>query len=297
MSLLVMRQLPSPLAKATGIVFQPGSFRTNATSVCPSPLKSPVSTCTPLVAAQPAKSPMSLLVTRQLPSPMAKATGIVVQPGYVGTNATSVRPSPLKSPVTTSVPLLYAAQETKKYSISPSVTAQPAAIEGVLINIHRANSTKQVVKTRCIDGFMVLPFFFPLCWIQLVAGPEGAKNLAGRGVLRLIQIRLATPSFEKPRWVVKTIRRKRESPIPIPQMPSTFHHYARRLLCETVMQLTSSACSTSEAEGVRFELTRPFGLPVFKTGAINRSATPPDQARIRDRKIHYSITPLLQVKS
>lgn len=43
------------------------------------------------------------------------------------------------------------------------------------------------------------------------------------------------------------------------------------------------------AEGVRFELTRPFGLPVFKTGAINRSATPPDQARIRDRKF---ITPL-----
>jgi hypothetical protein len=32
---------------------------------------------------------------------------------------------------------------------------------------------------------------------------------------------------------------------------------------------------TREAEGVRFELTRPFGLPVFKTGAINRSATPP----------------------
>jgi hypothetical protein len=30
-------------------------------------------------------------------------------------------------------------------------------------------------------------------------------------------------------------------------------------------------------EGVRFELTRPFGLPVFKTGAINRSATPPEK--------------------
>lgn len=29
------------------------------------------------------------------------------------------------------------------------------------------------------------------------------------------------------------------------------------------------------AEGVRFELTGPFGPPVFKTGAINRSATPP----------------------
>src|SRR4030095_12503264 len=38
------------------------------------------------------------------------------------------------------------------------------------------------------------------------------------------------------------------------------------------------------AEGVRFELTRPFGLPVFKTGAINRSATPPaigDQESVR----------------
>ena len=34
------------------------------------------------------------------------------------------------------------------------------------------------------------------------------------------------------------------------------------------------------AEGVRFELTRPFGLPVFKTGAINRSATPPGKATI-----------------
>ena len=30
------------------------------------------------------------------------------------------------------------------------------------------------------------------------------------------------------------------------------------------------------AEGVRFELTRPLGLPVFKTGAFNRSATPPE---------------------
>jgi hypothetical protein len=33
-----------------------------------------------------------------------------------------------------------------------------------------------------------------------------------------------------------------------------------------------------KTEGVRFELTRPFGLPVFKTGAINRSATPPRKA-------------------
>ena len=30
------------------------------------------------------------------------------------------------------------------------------------------------------------------------------------------------------------------------------------------------------AEGVGFEPTRPFGLPVFKTGAINHSTTPPE---------------------
>ena len=51
------------------------------------------------------------------------------------------------------------------------------------------------------------------------------------------------------------------------------------------------------AEGVRFELTRPFSLPVFKTGAINRSATPPDQARNSRSQIHYAISPLLQVKT
>jgi hypothetical protein len=39
----------------------------------------------------------------------------------------------------------------------------------------------------------------------------------------------------------------------------------------------SVAEDTKGAEGVRFELTRPFGLPVFKTGAINRSATPPKE--------------------
>ena len=32
---------------------------------------------------------------------------------------------------------------------------------------------------------------------------------------------------------------------------------------------------TEMAEGAGFEPARPFGLPVFKTGAINRSATPP----------------------
>src|SRR5205809_7856242 len=44
----------------------------------------------------------------------------------------------------------------------------------------------------------------------------------------------------------------------------------------------SCAPSTRLAEGVRFELTRPFGLPVFKTGAFNRSATPPDRMNLRE---------------
>jgi hypothetical protein len=47
-----------------------------------------------------------------------------------------------------------------------------------------------------------------------------------------------------------------------------------------------------KAEGVRFELTRPFGLPVFKTGAINRSATPPSGAfTIANSLLHYFTTP------
>jgi hypothetical protein len=45
---------------------------------------------------------------------------------------------------------------------------------------------------------MVLPFLsFPAVLIQLAAGPDEAKNLAGQKGLRLIQIRLATPSLQK----------------------------------------------------------------------------------------------------
>src|SRR5439155_4188840 len=58
------------------------------------------------------------------------------------------------------------------------------------------------------------------------------------------------------------------------------------------------------AEGVRFELTRPFGLPVFKTGAFNRSATPPKENLGRENCAIAtrlgkggSSSPLLDVKS
>jgi hypothetical protein len=43
---------------------------------------------------------------------------------------------------------------------------------------------------------MVLPFCFPATLILRIAGPEGGEEPAGE-VLRLIQIRLTTPSFEK----------------------------------------------------------------------------------------------------
>jgi hypothetical protein len=45
----------------------------------------------------------------------------------------------------------------------------------------------------------------------LVAGREEAKNPSGEEVLRLIQIRLATPSFKKSRPLVKHNRGKRGS--------------------------------------------------------------------------------------
>ena len=41
--------------------------------------------------------------------------------------------------------------------------------------------------------------------------------------------------------------------------------------------------SESPAEEVGFEPTMPCGIPVFKTGAFDRSATPPGQPE--DRKI------------
>src|SRR5205807_4145129 len=53
----------------------------------------------------------------------------------------------------------------------------------------------------------------------------------------------------------------------------------------TRKEVVSKICRQRDgrsAEGVRFELTRPFGLPVFKTGAFNRSATPPRKFRSRE---------------
>jgi hypothetical protein len=45
-----------------------------------------------------------------------------------------------------------------------------------------------------MDSWLFL-FFFPAAVIQLVAGPEEAKNLGGAKILRVIQIRLVMPSL------------------------------------------------------------------------------------------------------
>jgi hypothetical protein len=47
-------------------------------------------------------------------------------------------------------------------------------------------------------------------------------------ILRLIQIRIATASFEKSWHLVKPIRRKRESPIRVPQTRSASRPHAQR---------------------------------------------------------------------
>jgi hypothetical protein len=42
------------------------------------------------------------------------------------------------------------------------------------------------------------------------------------------------------------------------------------------------------AEGVGFEPTDPYGSPVFKTGALNRSAIPPISSRCLIRELSLS---------
>src|SRR5216683_2664475 len=66
-------------------------------SALPSPLKSPTSALTPGRDAKVPNSPMIVLVTLKLPSPLEKATGTEIQP-CPPVSAMSALPSPLKSP-------------------------------------------------------------------------------------------------------------------------------------------------------------------------------------------------------
>src|SRR3954452_9307351 len=103
---LLTVKVRSALANATGWVVHQGTFGpgVNVRSVRPSWLKSPVSTVTPGPAdAQPPRSPTSLIFMTKLPSPWERSIRTDVSPARP-TNARSVRPSPLKSPVTARTP-------------------------------------------------------------------------------------------------------------------------------------------------------------------------------------------------
>jgi hypothetical protein len=69
-------------------------------------------------------------------------------------------------------------------------------------------------------------FFLPRHVESAITGPEETKNPAGQG-LRLIQIRIATPSLEKSCQPFKTIRRKRESPIRVRERQATLDLHAQ----------------------------------------------------------------------
>src|SRR5947207_6395984 len=84
----------------------------------------------------------------------------------------------------------------------PKLKDFPAAIGGSSIrrSVQRQAGSRlrpQTVESLFLFGSMDSWFFlfFPRWLILLVAGPEETKNRAGMEVLRLIQIRVATPSL------------------------------------------------------------------------------------------------------
>src|SRR5205807_5887517 len=71
--------------------------------------------------------------------------------------------------------------------------------------------------------------FSPLGFDFWNAGPDKTTNRAGRGVLRLDSDPLSLRRVsKKSRRFVKKIRRRRESPIRVPETRSTFHPLAQR---------------------------------------------------------------------
>jgi hypothetical protein len=80
---------------------------------------------------------------------------------------------------------------------SPEIGSRSHWALSAYVTLGTRNSREQRIAAR-IDRFMVLPFFSPqclFCWRLRVW--KGAKNLAGKNVLRLIQIRLTVSSLEK----------------------------------------------------------------------------------------------------
>ena len=83
----------------------------------------------------------------------------------------------------------------------------------------RAMRTGRVVVFGLNQRIHGSSFLFPRYVDSVNCGSGRGEEPSGANVLRLIQIRLATPSLGKLRQLVKTIRRKRESPMPIPGEP------------------------------------------------------------------------------
>jgi hypothetical protein len=75
---------------------------------------------------------------------------------------------------------------------------------------------------------MVLPFFFPPMLILRFAGPEGAKNLAGKYPPPDSDPFSDAESGKISLGCQAAKSRKREPPIPVPEKPSTFHRRAQR---------------------------------------------------------------------
>ena len=57
--------------------------------------------------------------------------------------------------------------------------------------------------------------------------------------------------------------------------PRSVQAHNRKSPCQLLTRTLLGIAMLNLAEAVRFELTNPCGLPVFKTGAIDHSATLP----------------------
>src|SRR4051794_41673814 len=134
MASLVTRNVPLPRENATGRVFHPGP-PVSMRSARPSWFTSPDTACTPGAWAHHGTSVTASLVTRKVPLPREKATGLVVQPGPP-VSMRSARPSWLTSPATTLTPGAWAHQGT-------SVTASLVTRK---VPLPRENATGMVVQ-------------------------------------------------------------------------------------------------------------------------------------------------------
>jgi hypothetical protein len=112
---------------------------------------------------------------------------------------------------------------------------------------------------------------FPAKLIVGTAGSGKGEEPSGEKFLRLIQIRLTTPSLEKSHLLVKHNRRKRESPIRIPEKRSAFHRRAQRRLPVAAMCVSNPDSSPLGINGCNITqtLTAFLDLPDYAVWEIH----------------------------